>query len=128
MPRNHKSNPRCLVGGMLRHGIEHLTERQQVKNTRCIDSGDPDGGASAEPAGRAQPSQIRRAAPPREPSWEPNLVDAPPLANRRRRNSRRDLESRTDPDALEWMVDNDGSVGSAPGPVHVQSLGAPRNT
>ena len=29
--------------GLLRHGVEHLTEKQQAKLTRCLEEGDPSG-------------------------------------------------------------------------------------
>jgi transposase len=41
--RGHKDDPLYQVRGILRHGVEHLTERQQAKITRCLDAGDPNG-------------------------------------------------------------------------------------
>ena len=41
--RGHKDDPLYQVRGILRHGIEHLTERQQAKITRCLEAGDPEG-------------------------------------------------------------------------------------
>jgi len=41
--RGHKDDPLYKIRGLLRHGVEHLTERQQAKITRCLQHGDPDG-------------------------------------------------------------------------------------
>ena len=41
--RGHKDDPLYKIRGLLRHGVEHLTERQQAKLTRCLEAGDPDG-------------------------------------------------------------------------------------
>jgi hypothetical protein len=41
--RGHKDDPLYKIRGLLRHGVEHLTERQQAKITACLDAGDPDG-------------------------------------------------------------------------------------
>src|SRR5829696_2307063 len=41
--RGHKSDPLYQIRGLLRHGVEHLSERQQAKLTRCLQAGDPDG-------------------------------------------------------------------------------------
>src|SRR5215207_4909744 len=41
--RGHKDDPLYKIRGLLRHGVEHLTERQQAKITRCLDAGDPNG-------------------------------------------------------------------------------------
>jgi len=41
--RGHKHDPLYKIRGLLRHGVEHLTERQQTKITHCLDAGDPDG-------------------------------------------------------------------------------------
>ena len=41
--RGHKDDPLYKIRGLLRHGAEHLTERQQNKLTRCLDAGDPTG-------------------------------------------------------------------------------------
>src|SRR5215210_3731702 len=41
--RGHKHDPLYKIRGLLRHGIEHLTERQQAKISRCLDAGDPRG-------------------------------------------------------------------------------------
>jgi transposase len=41
--RGHKHDPLYQVRGILRHGVEHLTERQQAKITRCLEAGDPNG-------------------------------------------------------------------------------------
>jgi transposase len=41
--RGHKDDPLYQVRGILRHGVEHLTERQQAKISRCLEAGDPDG-------------------------------------------------------------------------------------
>jgi transposase len=40
--RGHKDDPLYQVRGLLRHGVERLTERQQAKLTRCLAAGDPD--------------------------------------------------------------------------------------
>lgn len=39
--RGHKHDPLYKIRGLLRHGVEHLTEKQQSKITRCLDAGDP---------------------------------------------------------------------------------------
>jgi len=39
--RGHKHDPLYQVRGLLRHGVEHLTDRQQAKITTCLDAGDP---------------------------------------------------------------------------------------
>ena len=39
--RGHKDDPLYKIRGLLRHGVEHLTERQQAKITACLDAGDP---------------------------------------------------------------------------------------
>jgi transposase len=41
--RGHKHDPLYKIRGLLRHGVEHLTERQQAKISRCLDAGDPRG-------------------------------------------------------------------------------------
>jgi transposase len=41
--RGHKDDPLYQIRGLLRHGVEHLSERQQAKLTRCLEAGDPDG-------------------------------------------------------------------------------------
>src|SRR5829696_3147805 len=41
--RGHKHDPLYQICGILRHGVEHLTERQQTKLTRCLEAGDPTG-------------------------------------------------------------------------------------
>jgi transposase len=39
--RGHKDDPLYKIRGLLRHGVEHLTERQLAKLSRCLDAGDP---------------------------------------------------------------------------------------
>ena len=39
--RGHKHDPLYKIRGLLRHGVEHLTERQQAKISHCLDAGDP---------------------------------------------------------------------------------------
>jgi transposase len=39
--RGHKDDPLYKIRGLLRHGVEHLTERQQAKISACLDAGDP---------------------------------------------------------------------------------------
>jgi transposase len=41
--RGHKHDPLYQIRGLLHHGVEHLTERQQAKISRCLDAGDPIG-------------------------------------------------------------------------------------
>jgi len=41
--RGHKDDPLYKIRGLLRHGVEHLTERQQTKITACLEQGDPHG-------------------------------------------------------------------------------------
>ena len=41
--RGHKHDPLYQIRGLLRHGVEHLSERQQAKLTQCLEAGDPDG-------------------------------------------------------------------------------------
>jgi transposase len=38
--RGHKHDPLYKIRGLLRHGVEHLTEPQQAKISRCLDVGD----------------------------------------------------------------------------------------
>ena len=40
--RGHKHDPLYKIRGLLRHGAEHLTEKQQAKISHCLDAGDPD--------------------------------------------------------------------------------------
>jgi hypothetical protein len=39
--RGHKNDPLYQIRGLLRHGVERLSERQQAKLTRCLEAGDP---------------------------------------------------------------------------------------
>jgi transposase len=39
--RGHKDDPLYKIRGLLRHGVEHLTERQHAKISACLDAGDP---------------------------------------------------------------------------------------
>ena len=39
--RGHKDDPLYKIRGLLRHGVEHLTERQQAKISHCLNAGDP---------------------------------------------------------------------------------------
>ena len=39
--RSHKHDPLYKIRGLLRHGVEHLTEKQQAKINHCLDAGDP---------------------------------------------------------------------------------------
>ena len=41
--RGHKDDPLYKIRGLLRHGVEHLTDKQQAKITACLDAGDPNG-------------------------------------------------------------------------------------
>jgi transposase len=41
--RGHKNDPLYQIRGLLRHGVEHLSERKQAKLTRWLEAGDPDG-------------------------------------------------------------------------------------
>jgi len=41
--RGYKDDPLYQIRGLLRHGVEHLTEKQQAKLTRCLEEGDPIG-------------------------------------------------------------------------------------
>jgi transposase len=41
--RGHKHDPLYQIRGLLRHGVEHLSDRQQAKLTQCLEAGDPDG-------------------------------------------------------------------------------------
>jgi transposase len=38
--RGHKHDPLYQIRGLLRHGVEHLTEKQQAKISRCLEAGD----------------------------------------------------------------------------------------
>jgi transposase len=38
--RGHKDDPLYKIRGLLRHGAEHLTEKQQAKIRHCLDAGD----------------------------------------------------------------------------------------
>ena len=39
--RGHKHDPLYKIRGLLRHGVEHLTDKQQAKISACLDAGDP---------------------------------------------------------------------------------------
>jgi transposase len=39
--RGHKHDPLYKIRGLLRHGAEHLTDKQQAKISACLDVGDP---------------------------------------------------------------------------------------
>ena len=39
--RGHKDDPLYKIRGLLRHGVEHLTDKQQAKIGHCLDAGDP---------------------------------------------------------------------------------------
>jgi transposase len=39
--RGHKDDPLYKIRGLLRRGVEHLTERQRAKMKHCLDAGDP---------------------------------------------------------------------------------------
>jgi transposase len=39
--RGHKNDPLYKIRGLLRHGVEHLTEKQQAKISHCLNAGDP---------------------------------------------------------------------------------------
>ena len=39
--RGHKDDPLYKIRGLLRHGVDHLTEKQQNRLTTCLDAGDP---------------------------------------------------------------------------------------
>jgi transposase len=41
--RGHKNDPLYQIRGLLRHGVEHLSERQQAKLSHGLEAGDPDG-------------------------------------------------------------------------------------
>ena len=41
--RGHKDDPLRKIRGLLRHGVEHLTDEQQAKIIACLDAGDPNG-------------------------------------------------------------------------------------
>lgn len=40
--RGHRDDPLYKIRGLLRHGREHLTERQVAKLNTCLEAGDPD--------------------------------------------------------------------------------------
>lgn len=39
--RGHKDDPLYKIRGLLRHGVDNLTEKQQAKISHCLDAGDP---------------------------------------------------------------------------------------
>ena len=41
--RGHKDDPLYKIRGLLRHGAEHLTDKQRNRLSRCLDAGDPTG-------------------------------------------------------------------------------------
>src|SRR5829696_8464621 len=41
--RGYKDDPLYKINGLLRHGVAHLTERQQAKISTCLAAGDPTG-------------------------------------------------------------------------------------
>lgn len=40
--RGHKDDPLYKIRGLLRHGVEHLSDRQSVRLDTCLAAGDPD--------------------------------------------------------------------------------------
>src|SRR5664279_5127128 len=40
--RGHRDDPLYKIRGLLRHGHEHLTDRQLAKLNACLEAGDPD--------------------------------------------------------------------------------------
>lgn len=40
--RGHRDDPLYKIRGLLRHGHEHLTDRQVAKLNACLEAGDPD--------------------------------------------------------------------------------------
>jgi hypothetical protein len=66
--RGQKNDPLYKIRGLLRHGVEHLSDRQQAKLTRCFEAGDPDGevdlGLAVLPAAPLHPPQQRRPGSP----------------------------------------------------------------
>jgi transposase len=63
--RGHKHDPLYKIRGLLRHGVEHLTERQQAKITACLDAGDPNGEVNLTWQCYQQLRSIYHAAPAR---------------------------------------------------------------
>jgi len=75
--RGHKDDPLYKIRGLLRHGVEHLTERQQAKIRSFLEQGDPNGDVNlawqcyqqvryiyhAGPTGRQQITETFRARP-----------------------------------------------------------------
>jgi hypothetical protein len=56
--------------GLLRHGVEHLTERQQAKIAACLNAGDPHfRSISANPIHIAPTAQSRAAQYVNTASW-----------------------------------------------------------
>ena len=61
--RGRKDDPLYKIRGLLRHGVEHLTDRQQAKLSRCLDAGDPH--ARSTWPGSATSSSAPSTTPPR---------------------------------------------------------------
>ena len=61
--RGHKDDPLYKICGLLRHGVEHLTERQQAKISACLDAGVPAAEVNLAWQCYQQRSSIYHAAP-----------------------------------------------------------------
>ena len=63
--RGYKHDPLYQIRGLLRHGVEHLTKKQQAKLTRCLEEGDPSGEVDVAWQCYQQLRSIYHAAPAR---------------------------------------------------------------
>jgi transposase len=61
--RGHKHDPLYKIRGLLRHGIEHLTEKQRTKIKNCLDIGDPSDEVNVTWQCYQQPRSIYHATP-----------------------------------------------------------------
>jgi transposase len=74
--RGHKHDPLYQIRGLLRHGGEHLTERQQVKITACLNAGDPTDEVNITWQCYQQLRSIYHAGPTKGPAIAQKVLDS----------------------------------------------------
>jgi transposase len=74
--RGHKHDPLYRIRGLLRHGVEHLTERQQVKITACLNAGDPTDEVNITWQCYQQLRSIYHAGPTKGPAIAQKVLDS----------------------------------------------------
>jgi transposase len=112
---NHKDDPLYKIRGLLRHGVERLTERQQAKITAWLDAGDPKGEVNLTWQCYQQLRSIYQAAPVKGREIAAKVSrQLPQLPDPRSRPARRTLRA--------WKAqvlacfDTSGSPTAAPKP------------